>query len=264
MWVAFALAAVFVVFFVQRVTRALSDRERELQIARAQGERREKLASLATLAAGAAHELSTPLSTIAVVAKELLRSLSPSVSNEVRADLQLVRDQVGRCREILDRMAAHAGENFGEPLATASVREWGRVARRSPERTASWWRRRKRGASLVGPPRALARPAGLQECVAGFGRGLERISVARRTIGSRRPSRLRTRNAGMPEAHREPFFTTKGPGRIGRALLTRVPPSSSAGAHIASAPAPGPRHGSICRRRTPPRGASHDERRSHP
>src|SRR5574337_1938489 len=99
MWVSFALAAIFVVFFVHRVTRALAAREGELQTARVQAQRREKLTSLATLAAGAAHELSTPLSTIAVVAKELQRSLAESGSPEVRADLQLVREQVARCRE---------------------------------------------------------------------------------------------------------------------------------------------------------------------
>ena len=74
-WVALALAAIFIVYFVRRVALALADRELELQQARAQADRREKLASLATLAAGAAHELSTPLSTITVVAKELQRDL---------------------------------------------------------------------------------------------------------------------------------------------------------------------------------------------
>ena len=72
------------------------------------------MAPSATLAAGAAHELSTPLSTIAIVAKELQRTLATTgASTEVRSDLQLVRDQVARCRDILDRMAAHAGENVG-------------------------------------------------------------------------------------------------------------------------------------------------------
>ncbi|MFP2910505.1 hypothetical protein ACLESD_36800, partial [Pyxidicoccus sp. 3LFB2] len=55
MWVAFAVAAGFIVYFVQRVTRALGAREQELAQARALHSRREKVASLATLAAGAAH-----------------------------------------------------------------------------------------------------------------------------------------------------------------------------------------------------------------
>ncbi|MEO0600089.1 MAG: hypothetical protein AAF211_01560, partial [Myxococcota bacterium] len=51
--------------FGDRVGRALRDREEEIAMARDAAARDEKLASLATLAAGAAHELSTPLSTIA-------------------------------------------------------------------------------------------------------------------------------------------------------------------------------------------------------
>ncbi|MGZ3458986.1 MAG: ATP-binding protein, partial [Archangium sp.] len=55
MWAAFALAAGFIVYFVQRVTRALAAREAELVEARAASARHEKLTALATLAAGAAH-----------------------------------------------------------------------------------------------------------------------------------------------------------------------------------------------------------------
>ena len=73
-WIAFCFAATFIVYFIRRVARALADRERELLVVRVRAERRDKLASLATLAAGAAHELSTPLSTIAVVCQELRRS----------------------------------------------------------------------------------------------------------------------------------------------------------------------------------------------
>ena len=77
MWVAFGVAAVVHrSTSCTRVTRDLARREQELAEARALAARSEQLASLATLAAGAAHELSTPLSTIAVVAKELERELA--------------------------------------------------------------------------------------------------------------------------------------------------------------------------------------------
>jgi len=71
MWVAFGVAAASIVYFLLRITRALAERDRELYEARSLVARQEKLASLATLAAGTAHELATPLSTIAVVAREL-------------------------------------------------------------------------------------------------------------------------------------------------------------------------------------------------
>jgi two-component system sensor histidine kinase RegB len=122
MWIAFGVAAVFIVFFVQRVTSALAQRELELARARDQHAKTQRLAALATLSAGAAHELATPLSTIAVVAKELERSLAADPARSAAAeDARLVREQVQRCRGILDRMAAEAGEAAGERLAAVDA-----------------------------------------------------------------------------------------------------------------------------------------------
>lgn len=118
MWVAFALAAALILYFVQRVTGALAARERELARARERGARSERLASLATLAAGAAHQLATPLSTIAVVSRELEDQLQRAAGGQdAAADARLIREQVERCRDILLQMAADAGESTGEPLA---------------------------------------------------------------------------------------------------------------------------------------------------
>jgi two-component system sensor histidine kinase RegB len=108
MWFAFAVSAVFITIFVTRLRHGLGQREVELARARTLASQSEKLASLATLATGAAHELSTPLSTIAVIAKELERALAPS-DETARTDAQLIRREVERCREILQRMAADAG-----------------------------------------------------------------------------------------------------------------------------------------------------------
>ena len=110
MWFAFAVAALFITYFVTRLRHNLSQRELELFRARSLAAQSEKLASLATLATGAAHELSTPLSTIAVVAKELERSLHAQ-DLSARNDAQLIRREVDRCREILQRMAADAGHS---------------------------------------------------------------------------------------------------------------------------------------------------------
>ena len=121
MWVAFGVAAGFIVYFIQRVTRALTARDTELAAERARRAREERLAALATLAAGAAHELATPLSTIAVVARELERQLAASGPAASAEDARLIRGQVERCRDILDQLAADAGGSTGEMAETVLV-----------------------------------------------------------------------------------------------------------------------------------------------
>lgn len=120
MWVAFALTAALTAAFVVRLTAAIQRRDREIESIRDQAARSERLASLTTLAAGAAHELGTPLATIAVVAGELERALTNLSSQDAAPlvdDARLIRSQLDRCRQILDQMTAAAGEVAGEAPA---------------------------------------------------------------------------------------------------------------------------------------------------
>ncbi len=122
MWLAYSLAAGFVVHFVSRVASALHAREEELFELQRSAVRHEKLVSLSTLAAGAAHELGTPLGTIALVAKELEHGLALAGNRaELKQDAQLIRREVDRCREILQQMAARSGAGPGEMLGLISV-----------------------------------------------------------------------------------------------------------------------------------------------
>jgi two-component system, sensor histidine kinase RegB len=111
MWVAFSLAASLIAYFVARVAKALRQREEELARVQALAARAERLASLTTLSAGAAHELGTPLGTIAIASKELELALRDS---EVAADARLIRSEVERCRSIVQKMGARAGSLLGE------------------------------------------------------------------------------------------------------------------------------------------------------
>jgi two-component system sensor histidine kinase RegB len=119
MWFALTIAASLIAYFVTRVAGALRAREAELLRAQKLAARNEKLASLSTLAAGAAHELGTPLGTIAIAAKELERSIR-TAPDEAVLDAQLIRDELERCRAIVRRMSASAGQTIGEIAETTT------------------------------------------------------------------------------------------------------------------------------------------------
>ncbi len=125
MLIAFIVAAAFIVAFMERLLGVLRRRDAELETARQSAARNEKLAALTTLTAGAAHELGTPLGTIAIASTELLRALDKlEVPDDVRDDAKLVRAQVERCRAILSRMSTRSGEVAGEGFTRVPVDEW--------------------------------------------------------------------------------------------------------------------------------------------
>jgi two-component system sensor histidine kinase RegB len=120
MWWAFAGTALLVAGLVGRLATSVARRDRALADMRERTARNARLAGLATLAAGAAHELSTPLGTIAVTAGELERALG-AVPGAVTADLALIQNEVRRCRLLLDKLAGRAGQPLGKMLHSTTV-----------------------------------------------------------------------------------------------------------------------------------------------
>lgn len=124
MWLAFAGAALLVAILVSRLAALIERRDQALADLRERSARDARLASLATLAAGAAHELSTPLATIAVAARELELGLGrDGLGGESLADAQLIRAEVDRCRLVLHDMSARLSQPLGEVAVRQTVDE---------------------------------------------------------------------------------------------------------------------------------------------
>ena len=122
-WAALVLVSVLIAAFIGRVIRALRQRELELVAVRERAAKNEQLAGLTTLAAGAAHELNTPLGTIAVVAKELELSCGGGETTPTRRRRPLVSG--ARRRET---HPPGGGPLPDDPEPTAAGRR-GRIAR---------------------------------------------------------------------------------------------------------------------------------------
>ncbi len=106
-----------IAYFITVLVRELRRSESRLVEAEQQRESAQRVEALATLAAGAGHELASPLSTIAVVAKEMVRKLDKIESEPwIRRDVELIRSELDRCREILQRMKSGAGEAAAEVM----------------------------------------------------------------------------------------------------------------------------------------------------
>lgn len=102
-WLALVTGVVFTATYAWRVA---ADAEKlELALATTQDvlQREQKLAALGGLAAAAAHELGTPLATIQVVAKELLRESRSE--GPIAEDARLLLQQADRCRDILKQLS---------------------------------------------------------------------------------------------------------------------------------------------------------------
>lgn len=110
MWFGFVFSAVLVAYFVVGMADTLRERERKLADVREQALRNERVVALGTLAAGAAHEMGTPLGTMAILIRELEREYEESESEILVKKMRILREQVNRCKDALSVMSASAGE----------------------------------------------------------------------------------------------------------------------------------------------------------
>jgi two-component system sensor histidine kinase RegB len=109
MWMGFVISAAVIAYFAVEMTAAVRLRDAQLNRIREETLRNERIVSLGTLAASAAHELGTPLSTMSVVVGEMRHDTS--LKPEQQENLKLIDEQVRNCKRILDTLIRHAQES---------------------------------------------------------------------------------------------------------------------------------------------------------
>ena len=114
MWFGFVFSAGLVAFFVTELAKTLKYQERSLAEARENALRDERVVALGTLAASAAHDMGTPLATIAIVIHDLIGDFPAGRFPDLNNKMLLLQKQISRCKEALSLMSASAGEMRAE------------------------------------------------------------------------------------------------------------------------------------------------------
>jgi two-component system sensor histidine kinase RegB len=219
MWWAFVVAALIIGVLVTRLALAIERRDAALAVMRTDADRQHRFMSLASMAAGAAHELSTPLSTIAVVTGELARAVATLPGGEALApDIALLRNELARSRRLLTDLSGRAegvaivrvssvGDVIDEALHSRSAADRARVHVAGP-----------RAMEVAWPSTMVARAfANLIANALRASTEARAVGVAIEPVGGARVRVVITdHGSGMDPATLaragEPFFTTRPDG----------------------------------------------------
>ncbi len=217
MWLSFALAAAVITFFAARMAEELRRQEELRAIRREEGLRDQQLLAVATQAAGAAHELGTPLATMSVLLNEMQQDHKDPL---LREDLGVLQDQVKLCKQTLQQLVRAAEANRRLAVEMQDVSVWLKEAldRWHLMRPEATYRLLHMG---MGEEPRLAPPPDLTQALLNLLNNAadacpEGLEVTLDWDALELTISIRDHGAGVPLAIAEqigkPFFTTKGKG----------------------------------------------------
>ncbi|MDE3738419.1 MULTISPECIES: ATP-binding protein [Pseudomonas] len=218
MWLSFALAAALITFFVARMAEELRRQDQLQAVRREESMRDQQLLAVATQAAGAAHELGTPLATMSVLLKELRQEYGDKPG--LQDDLALLQEQVMLCKDTLQQLVRAAEADRRQAVVEQSVIEWLEVTlnRWHLMRPEATYRYQCMGLGVA--PR-LKPPADLTQALLNLLNNAadacpEKLDIRVNWDHQWMVLTIRDHGAGVPLAIAEqlgrPFFTTKGKG----------------------------------------------------
>lgn len=124
MMIGYFLCAGCVVFIVTRIRGNLAVRDKELQDVRANAVERDHILRTGLLAAGAAHELGTPLTTLSIILRDWRQLAPPKRKADRDAELDTMSAQVERCKMIISDILTASGQARGEGATTTTVHDF--------------------------------------------------------------------------------------------------------------------------------------------
>ena len=122
MWIGFVISSIIVAIFIARIGQNLRDYDKKIAEVREKVLESERMLALGTLATSAAHELGTPLATMAVVSNELTQEYANQP--ELLQQLVIMQKQVSRCKEILSSITRSAGQARADAGQGLALREF--------------------------------------------------------------------------------------------------------------------------------------------
>lgn len=114
MWFGFVVSASLATWFITYLSRELKQRDHAIAEARQRELRDQQMVTLGTLAAGTAHELGTPLASLAVISGEITDGFDAQQYPELFEHQKILRGQIKRCKKILSVLSDSAGESRAE------------------------------------------------------------------------------------------------------------------------------------------------------
>ncbi len=220
MWVAFSMVASILAFTFSRLLRAIGIRDSQLEQARNLQARQERLAAITCLAASAAHEINTPLNTIALAAGEMQKALKyDGASLASIRDADLICSEVKRCSDALSRFRAAAGDVEGEMPQEFSCGELLMDLKRRfrSEDGARIHLGSSEKVRLFAPRTPLVEALGALVSNALEVSGTEPVTLSISNDSSQQRIIVADKGPGIPAQLKsklgEPFVSTKGPGR---------------------------------------------------
>ena len=124
MLICLVLNAALLVVFVNRITRTRRDHDARLAELRQRAVEEEHILRMGLLASGAAHELGTPLATIAVILGDWRHMPAFNSDAGLKEDIDEMQTQVQRCKAIVSGILSSAGETRGEASGESTVCEF--------------------------------------------------------------------------------------------------------------------------------------------